>query len=51
MTSLYVYGIFRFGSLADFMFTLGQSANTAPRYISVGSELTGVLFGNKKKYL
>lgn len=51
MTSLHVYGIFQFERLADFMFTSGQPANTAPRFIRVRSELTGVLFGNNKKYL
>lgn len=51
MTSLHVYGIFQFERLADFMFTSGQPANMAPRFIRVLSELTGVLFGNNKKYL
>lgn len=51
MTFLYVYGSFQFERLADFMFTSGQPANMAPRFISVGSELTDVLFGNNKKYL
>lgn len=51
MTSLCVYGSSQFERLADFMFTSGQQANMALRFISVGSELTGVLFGSNKKYL
>lgn len=48
MTFLYVYGSFQFERLADFMFTSAQPAIMAPRFISVGSELTDVLFGNNR---
>lgn len=50
-SSLCVYEVFQFESLSSFMFTSGWQANMAPRFISVGSELIGVLFGHNKNYL
>lgn len=51
MTSLCVSGIFQLERLAVFMFTSGQPASVASRFISVDSELIGVLFSNNEKYL
>lgn len=51
VTSLCVSGIFQLERLAVLMFTSGQPASTASRFLSVDSELTGVLFSNNEKYL
>ena len=45
---LYVYGSFPFERLANFMLTSGQPVNMASGFISVDSELTGVMFVTKK---
>lgn len=44
-TSLYVCGIFQFETLAGFMFTSGQPANMAPRFLSVrlSSQVSGLV--------